>query len=564
MTRSRERPARAAHHPAAAPPPARPSDATASPSASPFGASPGEAATAVAAADRRRPAYDDAYLDGLFTYCLSVMCEHDAATAALGEALALAEAQHERGRRPSDPALLRAWLYALARWTCLRRLAAHEKEGQGRPVPRAFGEDAAHRHRELAALSWPEAAGTTPDQREALELAVRHQLSAREVARVLRLAADDARTLLAEAAREVERTRAALAAVDAAGCPAAAALSGDDRGLLLGPAMRRELLRHVDACPSCRLIAQRAAVEVGWRGSGSAGPSRLAVLPAPRAAVQAARLAIRRARAQYAPRYDRSGFPLPDKDKSARRERLRSRVMTSTVAVTVVAVPVLALWAAYRGAPPAGETAGEGTAAAAEDTAADGANGSGRHPYGTSPRTEESATGAGERVKREPGGEDAEESEDDAGEPAPGGAAPSAGGGREHAAGGDREERTAGRLAVDAVATEAGTRITLTASGGAPVEWTAGTDAAWVALSRTSGTLRPGESAVIDVTIDRAREPAGAWQGRITVRPAGAVVTVEGSGPADPEPSEPAPEPEPSEPAPGEPGTDPEEGTGSG
>ncbi|MCL7021115.1 hypothetical protein K6C39_21795, partial [Vibrio vulnificus] len=38
--------------------------------------------------DRRRrggpAAYEDAYLDGLFTYCLSIMCEHDTATAALG------------------------------------------------------------------------------------------------------------------------------------------------------------------------------------------------------------------------------------------------------------------------------------------------------------------------------------------------------------------------------------------------------------------------------------------------------------------------------------------------
>ncbi|EHN71856.1 hypothetical protein SMCF_8732, partial [Streptomyces coelicoflavus ZG0656] len=38
----------------------------------------------------RYAAYD-AYLDGLFTYCLSVLCDHGAATAALGDVLALAE-----------------------------------------------------------------------------------------------------------------------------------------------------------------------------------------------------------------------------------------------------------------------------------------------------------------------------------------------------------------------------------------------------------------------------------------------------------------------------------------
>ncbi|MFV2119247.1 hypothetical protein ACE14D_12705 [Streptomyces sp. Act-28] len=47
------------------------------------------------------PARYEPYLDGLFTYCLSVLCDHDAATAVLGEALAVAERQH--GRCPADP-----------------------------------------------------------------------------------------------------------------------------------------------------------------------------------------------------------------------------------------------------------------------------------------------------------------------------------------------------------------------------------------------------------------------------------------------------------------------------
>ncbi|WP_143659485.1 sigma-70 family RNA polymerase sigma factor [Streptomyces sp. MP131-18] len=556
MTRSRERPARGAHRPAAAPSPATKT------AASPADA--GASATRPRK-DRRQAAYDDAYLDGLFTYCLSVMCEHDAATAALGEALALAERQHESGRRPADPALARAWLYALARWACLRRLAVHKGEGEGRPVPRAFGEDAARRHRELAALSWPEAAGTTPEQREALELAVRHQLSARELARVLRLAAPAAHTLLTAAAREVERTRAALAAVDAAGCPAAAALSGDDRGVLLGPAMRRELLRHVDECPSCRLIAQRATAEVGWPATGSSGPSRLTVLPAPRAAVQAARLAIRRARSQYAPRYDRAGFPLFDKDKQGRRERLRSRVVTSAVAVTVVAVPVLALWAACRGAPPEGESAGEDTAAAAEDTETHGTEGAGERPYETTGRT---GSGTGSAEAAEPGSGADGHGRDGAGEEEPD--ATDDGAGRPADAGtdggADRGEETpaAGELVVDAVPTDAGTRITLTATGGAPVDWSAVTDVPWLSLSRASGTLGPGESAVIEVTVDRAREPAGEWQGRITVGPAAAVVTVEGSGPEGTEPPEPPDDPETPESPPGEPGTGPDEDAGQG
>src|SRR5690606_24340185 len=231
---------------------------------------------------------------------------------------------------------------------------------------------------ELAALAWPEAAGTTPEQREALELAVRHQLPAPEIARLLRLTEEATRTLLTAAACEVERTRGALAAVESGGCAAVAVLAGDDPRMLLGGRLRDELVRHVDACPACRLIAQHAMASAGWPGSSAAHPgdaaharaargvpattgmSRLPVLAAPRPAVHAARRAVRRARAEQAPRFDRAGFPLPERDRAAGRERLRSRAVTTTVAATVLAAPALALWAAYRGAPVAGELTGHG------------------------------------------------------------------------------------------------------------------------------------------------------------------------------------------------------------
>ncbi|MGC3003393.1 hypothetical protein ACPF8X_34720, partial [Streptomyces sp. G35A] len=62
---------------------------------------------------QRPPGRDEPHLDGLFTYCLSVLCDHDAATAALADVLVLAE---RRGRHvPDAPGGRRAWLYALAR-----------------------------------------------------------------------------------------------------------------------------------------------------------------------------------------------------------------------------------------------------------------------------------------------------------------------------------------------------------------------------------------------------------------------------------------------------------------
>src|SRR3954465_9641878 len=134
---------------------------------------------------QRPPARYEPYLDGLFTYCLSVLCDHDAATAALGDVLAVAE---RRGQRvPQTAGDRRAWLYALARWACLRKLAEAKQKRQATHAAGRPGADRRHtavtpvseevreqRRRELALLAWPEAAGTTPEQREALELAVRH------------------------------------------------------------------------------------------------------------------------------------------------------------------------------------------------------------------------------------------------------------------------------------------------------------------------------------------------------------------------------------------------------
>ncbi|MGW3297471.1 BACON domain-containing protein [Streptomyces xiamenensis] len=520
---------------------------------------------------RRPAAYEDAHLDGLFTYCLSIMCEHDTATAALGEALALARRQHDRGRRPAAPGQSRAWLYALARWTCLRRLAV-QREAGGPAEPRAAGTagaDAQLRRRELAALAWPEAAGTSPEQREALELAVRHQLSPAEVALVLRLSVDAARALLTSGACEVERTRASLAAVETGGCPTVASLAGEDRLMLLRPGLRRELVRHVDGCAVCRRAAQRAMAGVTWPGTAP-GEARLAVVAAPRSAVHAALLVVERARAQYTPRFDRSGFPLTEKDRAARRDRLRSRAVTTTVVATVLAAPALALWAAYRGAPVTGEASGP-DASASEDDRGLGTAGGDDYAYENTGRWEDSAEleadggrepadeAAGETEEREPGDASPEA---DPRSPSPPAASDGRGGE------GTRPARP-GRLTVDAMSTGTGTEITLTASGGAPVRWSAVWSAEWLWLSATSGTLQPGESVTLVVTVDRAREPSGPWQGRITIEPAGATVTIEGHGQQSPEPTPtppppteeptpeptdpPAPDPAPSDPPPAEP-----------
>jgi DNA-directed RNA polymerase specialized sigma24 family protein len=467
------------------------------------------------------PAPYQPYLDGLFTYCLSVLGEHGAATDALAGTLVLAERHHARLR---DHRMLRAWLYALARHCCLERLSA----SPDREAPAVSAGVARRRRADLAALAWPEAEGTDPAQREALELAVRHGLAPQELAAVLGLEPARARDLLSRAACEVERGRAALATVDASDCPDLGGLAGNPRAL--GPDLRRALVRHVEECPRCGSVAELAPA------SGPGEPDVLAVVPAPRAPLPGEGPA-----RTLAPRFDRRGFPVGEERRAARRSALlRHRAVTTTVVVAVVAAPVLALWAAHGGGHH--EPAADGAGVSA------GERGHGGHAHGAGG---EAADGTG--------------GTDQAAADAPGGRAGSSGTTRAHArhhTAGPREDRGPspsarpgdgpspvrpgpGRLTLTAHQQGRDTVVTLTNPGGSRLRWHATAQAAWLLPSRTSGTLAPGESATVVISVDNAAQPSGTWSGRVVFAPSGAAVTVEGAGPTpDPSPS-PTPSPDP-------------------
>jgi hypothetical protein len=530
------------------------------------------------------PAHYEPYVSGLFTYCLSALHEHDAATAALGNVLALAERQRSRLR---DAESRRAWLYALARWACLRRLA------EGRPAPGpARAEVAERRRRELASLEWPEAAGTTPTQREALELAVRHRLRTREIAAVLGVDEAAARTVLSQAACEVERTRAALTAAAQSRCAGVSDLVTEPRPALTA-GLRNELVGHVDACPRCRSAAERSTAGAGgWPGL-SATAAASAVLPlveAPRSAAYAALLDAMRDGAgrsrQGTPRFDRRGFPaFPGSaaDPAVRRERLRSRAVTSTVVAAVVAAPVLAVWAATHGGTlgdgrPEGPLAADGPSRAAHGGGATESADGHRTPFGTPVRggrgiapappaapttaatgtsTATSAARPGDPGDPGPGAGSGTAADPALGAPLTASVAPPAPAasaapaphlperpGRPSRMGPlARPGHPGGRLTVSARARGDVTLVTLTAQGG-PVRWRAGTSAPWLRLSASGGVVPAGRSATFVVRVDRAAQPVGDWTARVVVDPGGAVVTLHGAGPAPaPPPAAPSQQP---------------------
>ncbi|WP_175408987.1 sigma-70 family RNA polymerase sigma factor [Streptomyces sp. TRM64462] len=494
------------------------------------------------------PARYEPYLDGLFTYCLSVLCDHETATAVLGDVLAIAERQY--GRSPAEEPRRKAWLYALARWACLRALTEQRRRRQGahagrqaahasgrppsgrrpygrtqtrppaRPpateeAPRAGEETTDERRRELALLAWPEAAGTTPEQREALELAVRHQLGAPEVAAVLGMAPQTARELLSTAACEVERTRAALAVVETGTCSAVARLTGDHQ-VLLSAALRRELVRHVDDCPLCRRVAERAEAAGPWPGS-TVTPATLPLVEAPRSAAYVAMVHAPRARSA-GPRFGRDGFPLDPKDHAARRDRMRARAVTTTVVATVIAAPVLALWAAYRGDQAAGDGRGDPAVTAADETGSEAAGRQGRQHYENTGNTR--TGGPDPRFRTPSQAPDVTVEVITPGTPLPSTSSGQPGG--------------PGRITVAAQPHGDTTMLKLTASGGGPVAWSLWTDAPWLYASRTSGRLEPGRSETVYITVDHDRQPRGAWSARVGVNPSGAVIGIEGNGPKRP------------------------------
>lgn len=523
----------------------------------------------------------DRQVDGLFTYCLSVLCEHDAAADALAEARELAQ---RHGGRLAEPGLVRAWLFSLARYCCLRRLA--DGAGQGATADPTEAE-AARRRRELASLAWPEAAGTDPEQREALELSVRHRLTPIEVAAVLGLPFERTRALLTAAEAEVARTRAALLVLGVGSCPELDRLGGAGaeswRDWVLGPALRRELVHHVVDCPTCRGTAERVAEEAAE--GGTAGLSGLPLLTAPGSVVGSAGEAAEGSSegsseaAGYLPgvagpgrraaaagpvaaepglRFDHVGFPrhrLPD---AGRGLAVRRRVVTTGVLAAVLAAPVVALWAGHRGGD------GSGTAAAVSSVRVDEAGRveAQRPPEagaGAGAGSAEGTVGAGSGVPGVPGMELAGAAGRGAetllpgfprlilqgpvvpvpargatplGSPtlvaAPAPAVGRASVGGAGAAPGQTDPAPAGLLTVEAGEYGSRTVLTLTNSGATEIRWHAVVDSSWLRLSRDAGTLAPGQRITVIVTVDEDLAPATHWTARIALPPSQAVVTLEG------------------------------------
>ncbi|MER7365943.1 RNA polymerase sigma factor [Nonomuraea wenchangensis] len=321
----------------------------------------------------------DAYAEGVYRYCRSLLRDADAAQVALRDALIAAEAHADA---LAEPARLRSWLYALARAECLRRRTAALRpvtptssdqpaadppaaDSPAADPPAAGWPDAGWPDAQWAPeAEWPDAEWASdepPDvpgdtrqrvmawdavhslpsaDRELLELTILHELPDSELALVLGVSA---RQLASAREAALGRLRDAvtvelLARQEPGECPRRAAILRGFSGRLTTE-RRERLVQHLSECAIC---APR-------RGRQVAAAKVFELLPRPELP-DALRLRVlscfadpelapyRRYVARRTSRLGVAGFPLPQKKAARRWPRALACLLAAVGAVVAIAI----------------------------------------------------------------------------------------------------------------------------------------------------------------------------------------------------------------------------------
>ena len=196
---------------------------------------------------------------GLYTYCRSQLTAPADAAGAVRDTLLVASAE---ASRLSQPDRLRAWLFALARNECRRRLRDAAPPGGLYEAAQAMDDtgtfsvtpEAEFRARARAAL-----AGLDPTDREISELNLRHGFYGADLADIIGAPRGKAHALAARARSRFERSLGVLllARSSREHCEELAAILDGQPALsrrrpaLRGLTLRRRVKRHIRHCPVC-------------------------------------------------------------------------------------------------------------------------------------------------------------------------------------------------------------------------------------------------------------------------------------------------------------------------
>ena len=219
-------------------------------------------ATLVAAARRGdRDAWGlvyDRYADRLHDHCWSILRDEHEAADALHDAFVNAARALPQLR---DPSRLRPWLYAIARNEAFRRHRARARavptedvdemgeigtvtvdldEGSGVPVD------------DLRRLVWDAAGGLSADDQALLDLHLRQGLEGEELAEAMGITANNAYVKMSRLRDTLERSLGALlvARTGRRDCPELAELLAGWDGQL-SPLLRKRIARHIEDCEVC-------------------------------------------------------------------------------------------------------------------------------------------------------------------------------------------------------------------------------------------------------------------------------------------------------------------------
>src|SRR5215471_4511193 len=306
----------------------------------------------------------DRYADALYKYCRSLLSEPDApadAADAVQDTFLIAPS---RLTGLSDPGLLRAWLYAVARNECLRILRSRKTAPEPTETPAEadavidITEGSAERAR-LRALLTDTAHGLNHDERELLELQLRHGLEPGAVAAVLHMSADHVYALASKAHDQLAACLAVLLVGRSrhGDCDELEAMLDGWDGQLTVP-LRKRVYRHIESCSTCHTrldLELRPAVLLGWPADAAmaaAAMESFRLAPgAPEglrehtlslaAGQDPASVAHRAAVVGRAGPFRRDGFPGPQRHPGAiagRRSLPRARVAVAVAAAVVAAV----------------------------------------------------------------------------------------------------------------------------------------------------------------------------------------------------------------------------------
>ena len=215
----------------------------------------------------------DRYSGRLLGFCTTMLRSRADAEDCLQDVFVIAATKLKDLR---EPALLRSWLFAVARHECLARLDRRRREvpvdeipdraAPGADVPAAAALDA-----ELGALLRDAEAGLSDRDRLLLELADRQGLDGEELARAVGVPRSTAYTLVARARTTAARSIGALlvARTGRGSCAELDQILAGWDGQLTA-LRRKQIARHIDGCETCEARRRRIATPAALLGEGQA------------------------------------------------------------------------------------------------------------------------------------------------------------------------------------------------------------------------------------------------------------------------------------------------------